>query len=62
MSQVIAEEVNPRFYPNICVLSGPNLSLEIAQKLPAATVIAAADNEIKQYVTERVNRPRQNHL
>ncbi|MFC1862190.1 NAD(P)H-dependent glycerol-3-phosphate dehydrogenase [Chloroflexota bacterium] len=41
MSQVIADEVQPDFWPNICVLSGPNLSQEILNELPAATVIAA---------------------
>ncbi len=44
MSQVIADEIEPRFHSNICVLSGPNLSQEILGDLPAATVVAA-DNE-----------------
>ncbi len=43
MSQIIAEEVEPRFRTNICVLSGPNLSREILGNLPAATVVAAWD-------------------
>jgi glycerol-3-phosphate dehydrogenase (NAD(P)+) len=43
MSQVIAEEINPRFQSNICVLSGPNLAREIIRHLPAAAVVAAAD-------------------
>jgi glycerol-3-phosphate dehydrogenase (NAD(P)+) len=43
MSRVIAEEIDPRFHNNICVLSGPNIAREIAQGLPAVTVIAAAD-------------------
>jgi glycerol-3-phosphate dehydrogenase (NAD(P)+) len=43
MSQVIAEEINPRFQSNICVLSGPNLAREILRNLPAATVAAAYD-------------------
>jgi glycerol-3-phosphate dehydrogenase (NAD(P)+) len=43
MSQVIAEEIKPDFRSNICVLSGPNLSPEILHDLPAATVMAAAD-------------------
>jgi len=41
MSMVIGEEINPRFWFNICVLSGPNLSREIIRELPAATVVAA---------------------
>ena len=43
MSQVIAEEINPRFESNIGVLSGPNLAREIMHDLPAAAVVAAAD-------------------
>ncbi len=43
MSQVIAEEINPDFHKNICVLSGPNLAREILRSLPAASVIAAED-------------------
>ncbi len=43
MSQVIDEEINPRFQSNICVLSGPNLAREIMRHLPAAAVLAAAD-------------------
>jgi len=46
MSQVIAEEIDPRFESNICVLSGPNLAREIVQNHPAAAVVAAEDNEI----------------
>jgi glycerol-3-phosphate dehydrogenase (NAD(P)+) len=43
MSQVIAEEINPRFAGNICVISGPNLAREILRELPAAAVVAAED-------------------
>ncbi len=43
MSQVIAEEINPRFQSNICVISGPNLAREVMQNLPAAAVVAAED-------------------
>jgi glycerol-3-phosphate dehydrogenase (NAD(P)+) len=44
MSQVIADEIDPRFQGNICALSGPNLAREIMQDLPAAAVVAAQDN------------------
>ncbi len=54
MSQVIAEEIDHHFQPNICVLSGPNLSREILQNLPAATVVAAE--------SEAVARPAQRLL
>jgi len=39
MSEVIAEEINPRFRRNICVLSGPNLYREVLRKLPASAVV-----------------------
>jgi len=52
MSQVIAEEINPRFRSNICVLSGPNLSEEILYHLPAASVVAAE----KQAVARKAQR------
>ncbi len=41
MSEVIAEEIAPRFQSNICVLSGPNLAREVLAGLPAAAVVAA---------------------
>jgi len=41
MSQVIAEEIEPRLWSKICVISGPNLAREILLDLPAATVVAA---------------------
>jgi glycerol-3-phosphate dehydrogenase (NAD(P)+) len=43
MSEVIAEEINPRFAVNICALSGPQLSQEIIHNRPAAAVVAAED-------------------
>jgi glycerol-3-phosphate dehydrogenase (NAD(P)+) len=46
MSQVIAEEIDPQFRSNICVLSGPNLSREILRDLPAATVVAAENEAV----------------
>jgi len=43
MSQVMAEEITPSLRQQICVLSGPNLAKEIAQGLPAASMVAAQD-------------------
>ena len=57
MSQVIAEEINPRFQPNICVLSGPNLAREVLRGLPAATVVAAEDNTIARKVQRLLTTP-----
>jgi len=53
MSQVIAEEIDPDFTANICVLSGPNLSQEILRELPAATVVAAG-TEAKARAAQRL--------
>jgi len=46
MSQVISEEIDPRFQSNICVLSGPNLYREVIRNLPAASVVAARDEAL----------------
>jgi len=52
MSEVIVEEVAAAFCERVCTLSGPNLSKEIDQGLPATSVIAAQDAE----VTKKVQR------
>ncbi|MBM2831775.1 MAG: hypothetical protein HW414_827 [Dehalococcoidia bacterium] len=46
MSEVIAEEIPSPCHAGICVISGPNLAREIAQGLPAATVVAARDMKV----------------
>lgn len=57
MSQVMAEELAPEPAANICVLSGPNLSGEIARGLPATTVVAAQDHEVAKRVQEIIASP-----
>ncbi|MFC2007864.1 NAD(P)H-dependent glycerol-3-phosphate dehydrogenase [Chloroflexota bacterium] len=57
MSQVISEEVDPRFKANICVISGPNLSREVMQNLPAATVAAAEDGNVARKVQKLLTTP-----
>ena len=57
MSQVIAEEIKPAYHSNICVLSGPNLSEEILNGLPAATVIAAEDEAIARKAQKLLTAP-----
>ncbi len=57
MSQVIAEEIEPCFHSNICVLSGPNLSQEIQSGLPAATVVAAEDEAIARKARKLLTTP-----
>jgi glycerol-3-phosphate dehydrogenase (NAD(P)+) len=43
MSEVIGEELGAALTTPICVLSGPNLSREIARGLPAAAIVASDD-------------------
>ncbi|MFC2072358.1 NAD(P)H-dependent glycerol-3-phosphate dehydrogenase [Chloroflexota bacterium] len=57
MSQVIADEIEPQFRSNICVLSGPNLSPEILGDLPAATVVAAGDEAIARKAQKLLTTP-----
>jgi glycerol-3-phosphate dehydrogenase (NAD(P)+) len=57
MTRVIAEELDAGHGSKICVLSGPNLSKEIARGLPAATVVAARDGEVAERVYEIMNSP-----
>ena len=52
MSQVIKDEIDPRFHSNICVLSGPNLAGEIMRNLPAASVAAS----LEKHVAHKVQR------
>ncbi len=41
MSEVIEQELSPPLNSRVCVLSGPNLSTEIADGVPALTVLAS---------------------
>jgi glycerol-3-phosphate dehydrogenase (NAD(P)+) len=51
MTQVIASEV-PAAGSRVAALSGPNLAPEIARGLPAAAVVAAADDAVSGRVVE----------
>ncbi|HJX69568.1 MAG TPA: NAD(P)H-dependent glycerol-3-phosphate dehydrogenase [Dehalococcoidia bacterium] len=55
MSEVIAEEIDPRFHPNICVLSGPNIAREAAQGLLSATVIATPNVAMAERAQRLIN-------
>lgn len=57
MSEIIAEEIDPRYQKNICVLSGPNLSTEIAQDMPSTTVVAARNLEVAKKVQMILSSP-----
>ncbi len=57
MTQVIAEEIEPGFWSNICVISGPNLSREILRNLPAATVVAAESETVAKAAQKLFTTP-----
>jgi len=57
MSEVIAEEIDPSFHSNICVLSGPNLAREVLHELPAAAVVAAASTKVVRKAHELLTTP-----
>ena len=57
MSQVIAEEVDPGFRTNICVLSGPNLFREVLRGLPASAVVAAEDDAVTKKAQKLLTAP-----
>jgi len=54
MSEVIAE-VTGAGADRIAVISGPNLSKEIARREPAASVVACADESVARRVQDRVH-------
>lgn len=58
MSQVITDEIDPSFQSNICILSGPNLSQEILDGLPAATVISATDEKVARRAQKLLTTPK----
>ena len=57
MSQVIAEEIDPKLKHNICVLSGPNLAREIMLGLPAATIVASESDEVSRAMQRLLTTP-----
>jgi len=56
MSEVIAE-VTGAGPERIAVISGPNLSLEIARREPAASVVACEDEEVAKRIQARIHSP-----
>jgi len=57
MSEVILEEVSSISPERVCILSGPNLSREIDQCLPATSVIAAYDTGVARKVKAQLDTP-----
>jgi len=58
MSEVITEEIDSRFRPKVCVLSGPNLAKEILHELPAATVVAAGSEAVARVAQRLLTTPK----
>ncbi len=58
MSEVLREELPAGCEQRCCVLSGPNISWEIAQEMPSASVIAAADPAVADTARELLRTPR----
>jgi glycerol-3-phosphate dehydrogenase (NAD(P)+) len=57
MSEVITEEVVSGLPERVCALSGPNLSGEINQGLPATSVVAGHDIEVVERVQRLLDSP-----
>lgn len=56
MSEVI-REVTDRDFDQVAVLSGPNLAGEVAQRQPAASVIACVDESVAQRLQKTFHTP-----
>jgi len=57
MSEVMMEEISSALHERVCVLSGPNLSQEISQGLPATSVVAGRDIEVAKKVQRLLHSP-----
>ena len=57
MSEVIREEMGPVLRTPVCVLSGPNLSREIARGLPAAAIVACDEPATAETVRDLLMGP-----
>ncbi len=57
MTEVMAEELDPSSWPRIGVLSGPNLAREVAQGLPAVTIVAAHEARTALAARDMLNTP-----
>lgn len=58
VSDVIAEEIGPRFSPRIAVLSGPSFAAEVAAGDPTVAVLASSDALLAAEIQEEFSGPR----
>lgn len=54
MTQIVEETLDTS---HVGVLSGPNLAIEVASKIPAASVVGCADSEILDRLSATLNAP-----
>lgn len=57
MTEVLQEELPPRFHSHLAVLSGPNLAGEIIAGLPTTTVVASGNDEAACFVQSLIMTP-----
>ena len=57
MSQILQQELPRSLQSRVCVLSGPNLSAEIANERPASTVVASENSRLAQQAQEALMTP-----
>jgi len=57
MTEVLKEELPPRFHSHLAALSGPNLAREIIAGLPASTVVASENYEAARSVQGLIMTP-----
>lgn len=55
MSQVLEEELGQELSSRICVLSGPNLALEIVEGKPSSTVVASSNKKAAEAAQKIIN-------
>ena len=55
MTEIMEEELAAALHPRLCVLSGPNLSAEIARGVPSSTVVASRDPGLVVWVQGVLN-------
>lgn len=57
MSEVLTEELPPGLSERTAVMSGPNLAGEVSLGMPTATVAAAQDRRVAEYIQETFMTP-----
>ena len=53
MSEILLETFQPRFVPNLAVLSGPTFAREVARGSPTAVVVASTDEALARRIQQQ---------